>query len=381
LAQRRRAALPKLALQMHAMAKEVLNPRTLSNAAATSTPAERVAFLDQWLARRIAEAEAIEARINGRLSFLEKTEQGLKSLHEAIRKQVAEAMPVLEAFGRIRRENQELLPTIEQTRGQIRQVLENDLAETQGRIRQLKLEADSVVADAKGRLDLLAGGIQETGRIAENVIREGMANLHDCVESALAPALARLEADLERARDMGEQSARASESALAARLGTFEAALAEKSQCLGRQHEALLADMQRRAAESSLGVLHAMRQEFSAHTQAGREALQDHVRRLTEQAESVVEASAERLSASSGRARARALEAIESAHRLLVERLGQMELEVESRTAWLGKRIDLRLAEMAERSLRAARTAPAEPVNPVEVRLFVDGDAAVSRVA
>src|SRR6476469_9281673 len=65
-------------------------------------PIDRLNLLGRWIGAKIEEIGHAEERIGKRLEHLNATENSLKSLFEALRKQVADTHPVLKELAQIR---------------------------------------------------------------------------------------------------------------------------------------------------------------------------------------------------------------------------------------------------------------------------------------
>src|SRR4051794_2008051 len=65
-------------------------------------PIDRLNLLGRWIGAKMEELHQAEERIGKRLEHLNATEQNLKALFEALRKQVAETHPVLKELAQIR---------------------------------------------------------------------------------------------------------------------------------------------------------------------------------------------------------------------------------------------------------------------------------------
>src|SRR4051812_43616739 len=65
-------------------------------------PIDRLNLLGRWIGTKMEEIGQAEARIDKRLEHLGATEQSLRTLFEALRKQVADTHPVLKELAQLR---------------------------------------------------------------------------------------------------------------------------------------------------------------------------------------------------------------------------------------------------------------------------------------
>lgn len=350
-----------------------------------STPAERASFLDQWLKRRIAEANEIEAKIQNRISYLEKTESGLRALHEAVKKQVIEALPLLDGINKFKKEEGKVLDELVAAKAALEGVFDQQIDQAKTALGRLGELCGESVDEAAKRLQTCNDGMRAIGDVVESKIRKGMDEIYDHAKQAVDPMIERLCQDVERAKARAEHLRQSAEHAVEGHLGTFEANLASRT-------EALRVRMENQAEQSLRSAETAMRQEllrlsedfarsgegiksemarlavdlknaiFRETSQSG-EMLQRQVGQWIEASEKRVDESAMEMGNRILKVEQRAHEAFESARLSLEQRMNRMEQDLESRLGWIAKRVDLRLSEMVERTSRAPKTG-------VEVRVF-----------
>ena len=77
-------------------------PENLKAIAGGTEPVDRLNLLNRWISTKLDELGAADERLAKRLEHLNTTEQSLKTLFEALRKQVAETHPVLKELSQLR---------------------------------------------------------------------------------------------------------------------------------------------------------------------------------------------------------------------------------------------------------------------------------------
>src|SRR5581483_4621077 len=84
---------------MGRMDSTAANLKAIANA---PEPIDRLNLLSRWIGAKLEEISQADERLGKRLEHLNATEQSLKALFEALRKQVADTHPVLKELGQLR---------------------------------------------------------------------------------------------------------------------------------------------------------------------------------------------------------------------------------------------------------------------------------------
>lgn len=199
--------------------------------------AERLAFLDQWICKRIQEAEAVEQRLAKRVEFMEKSEKSLTGLLDSLRKQVADACPILNQLSSFKDSAQSTVQDV---------------------LKAAKAQFSQVVELVRSRIDTL----KEAERLFDNKAEEWRRSAQDILETS-ASALQRV---LNEAKDEAGQVVDTLPKSVAARLEVFKV---EVERTLGAAIE-LIAKKSEEIEGKSRGMAHRLEDQ----TQAGIAAVE-----------------------------------------------------------------------------------------------------------
>ena len=177
---------------------------------------ERLNYLDEWISRRIEEADAAEARLEKRLSHVSRAEQAIRDLSESLRQQVAEACPVLQQLAEFQKA---AAGTVEQVMGDARGQFAQAVELVRSRMAMLGEAEESF----KGRAEafeqafakLVADGESESRRVLEILPAE------------LGRRVERFEKDLARAVELAGESAAGRVTEMQARAAAIEESVRE----------------------------------------------------------------------------------------------------------------------------------------------------------
>jgi uncharacterized protein YicC (UPF0701 family) len=359
---------------------------TRDAAYAQNTTFDRMGALAKWIAAKAEEMTQLDRRIDRRLEHLQRSEENLRSLFEAIREQVTSAHHISEQL-------QKTTGDIEEHRCQVDKVLVDALANAtrlseavEGKIAQLEQAGEMVVNATSQRLDGLLEQAKEAhaplaAQIAQHVAQQSrfeeelsapqidferrsaevVESIRRCAveqierlstQAAVAvdPVLARIDAQRER-----------SLAQLNAAVDSAEEALRRRAQELCRTGDAMVDMLEQRLARR----LENVRPKATESLDAAERAMQQHVTGLLQNARGRVSEVENELAERIAQMRPKLDQSLQSAQDDLTEQLARLEQHVFSMTGWLERRMGERIDALVAKTRESLSTPPAGPAAPL----------------
>jgi hypothetical protein len=370
---------------------------------AQSSTIDRMGALAKWIAAKAEEMAQLDRRIDRRLDHLQRSEDNLRALFEAIREQVTSAHSVSE-------ELQKRTSTIDDHEQQLDAVLVqalerasrlSDAVDTKSR--QLEQTAETIVQSTNDRLEELTEQAREaqapmvaqiaqhvaqqsrfdnettvvqidfeqrTAEVVESIRRsaiEQIERLASQVAVAVDPVLSRVDAHRQRA-----------EAQLNAAAGTAEEALRKRAEELCRTGDTVVDTVENRLARR----LENVRPRAIETLETAERAMKQHLAALLDGARLSVAATEAELADRVAQFRPKLTQLLQTAQDDLVDQLSRLEEHAFAMTGWLEKRMTERVDALVSRTraaLSQTPSAPASPLSPeavslnsVDVQVFLD---------
>jgi hypothetical protein len=360
---------------------------------AQSSTIDRMGALAKWIAAKAEEMAQLDRRIDRRLDHLQRSEDNLRALFEAIREQVTSAHSVSE-------ELQKRTSTIDDHEQQLDAVLVqalerasrlSDAVDTKSR--QLEQTAETIVQSTNDRLEELTEQAREaqapmvaqiaqhvaqqsrfdnettvvqidfeqrTAEVVESIRRsaiEQIERLASQVAVAVDPVLSRVDAHRQRA-----------EAQLNAAAGTAEEALRKRAEELCRTGDTVVDTVENRLARR----LENVRPRAIETLETAERAMKQHLAALLDGARLSVAATEAELADRVAQFRPKLTQLLQTAQDDLVDQLSRLEEHAFAMTGWLEKRMTERVDALVSRTraaLSQTPSAPASPLSPEAVSL------------
>jgi hypothetical protein len=350
---------------------------------------ERVGFLDQWISRRIAEAEAAEARLAKRLEHVGRADQSLRGLLDSLRGQVAEAFPLVHQLTEFR---QQAEATVRDVLGSSRSQFSQAVELVRLRIEAMReaersLEQKLEELDQRGR----DSALETEKRLGETIAKaRGQAGeLLDGLPKSVSARLEVFKQEVERAMASASRIVAQRTEQFEKTTGVFEEWLEAEIARQKAGQQQLAADLLERFEQElrrRIGPLARQMREIqqaqAAITRGGEEKLKQRLARVREEIDAALESAqrmfAQRVSQMIGGARAmvelhegqlaglveslrpKAGAAASAVEAELMTRLANMEQQAEAALRRIEERLMRRLEGLVERG-RGVLTAEAMP--------------------
>ena len=352
-----------------------------------STSADRLGALAKWIAAKAEEMAQLDRKIDRRLEHLQRSEDNLRAMFEALRDQVTSAHSVSEelqkrtlaadqrqqqseeafssALDHATRKASVLLETVEANSKQLEHAAETILRSSMDRletlteqVREAQLAAEAAAVPQQSHFESASTAVQEdfnhhAAIVVESIRRsavEQIERLGSQAAVAVDPLLARIDAQRQRAQ---AQLDTAVESA--------EDSLRRRAEELARTGDTLVDNLEQRLARR----LEDIRPRTLETLESAEQAMNQRLDALMDGASLTLSATESDLTERVNQLRPRLTQALQSVQDDLVEQLARLEEHAFKMTGWLEKRMTDRVDALITRTRTALSQTPAAPPAPL----------------
>ena len=364
-------------------------------ATAHSSYVERMGALAKWIAAKAEEMSQLDRKIDRRLEHLQRSEDNLRSMFEAIREQVASAHAVSDelqkrsnaADERQEQAQQSLLSDVEKALEKASGLLQA----VESKAQDLEKTADTIVQSSMERLEELAEQTrlaqaaavpqqsrfesetmsvheqydQRSAAVIESIRRSAVEQIERLASQAavaVEPLLARVDAQRQRA-----------EAQLQAAVDSAEDVLRRRAEELGRAGDAAVDNLEQRLARR----LENVRPRAMEKLEAAEQAMNQRLVAVVDAAKLTLCVTEEELTHRIAQIRPRLTQSLQAVQDDLVEQLARLEEHAFSMTGWLEKRMTDRVDALVTRTRAALSQTPVNtpaPLSPEAVSLVCYAD-------
>jgi hypothetical protein len=343
--------------------------------------------LAKWIAAKAEEMSQLDRKIDRRLEHLQRSEDNLRSMFEAIREQVASAHAVSDELqkrtiaGEARQQQAQdaLLSGVEATLENALEKASALLQTVESKADDLEKTADTIVQSSMHRLEELAEQTrlaqaaavpqqsrfeseisslheqydQRSAEVVESIRRSAVEQIERLASQAavaVEPLLSRVDAQRQRA-----------EAQLEAAVDSAEDVLRRRAEELGRTGDIAVDHLEQRLARR----LENVRPKAMETLDAAERAMNQRLTAIVDGAQLRICATEDELTDRITQIRPRLSQSLQSVQDDLVEQLARLEEHAFSMTGWLEKRMTERVDALVARTRAALSQTPANPPMPL----------------
>jgi hypothetical protein len=354
---------------------------------AHSSYVERMGALAKWIAAKAEEMSQLDRKIDRRLEHLQRSEDNLRSMFEAIREQVASAHAVSDELQkrsiageeRQQKARDTILSDVESTLEKALEKASGLLETVESKARELENTADTIVQRSMERLEELAEQTrlaqaaavpqqsrfesetvsvheeydQRSAEVIESIRRSAVEQIERLASQAavaVEPILSRVDAQRQRA-----------EAQLQAAVDSAEDVLRRRAEELGRTGDIAVDNLEQRLVRR----LENVRPRAMETLEAAERTMNQRLAAIVDSARLRICATEDELTDRVTQMRPRLNQSLQSVQDDLVEQLARLEEHAFSMTGWLEKRMTERVDALVARTRAALSQTPANPPAPL----------------